>query len=98
MSATTVDITGWSAERVAGFLTAARGDSAAVEISLVTRSDGERQLSMSISDERPSDFTARQCQVCGAITIARVLPLDGLPTPKTLDAGDAPSNNGNAPH
>jgi hypothetical protein len=98
MSATTVDITGWSAERVAGFLAAARGDSAAVEISLVIRSDGEKQLSMSLSDERPSDFTARRGETCRSVTIARVLPLDGLPTPKTLDAGDAPSSNGNAPH
>src|SRR4051794_17917732 len=90
----TVDVTGWHPERVAGYIEAIRGNSANVQFELVIRHDGKKQLSMALTDEQPSDFTARRCETCRSVTIARVLALDGLPTPNTVDA---PSSNGNAP-
>jgi hypothetical protein len=88
---TYVDVTDWALAKIEGYLTAIRSDQAGVEISLVVHSDGERQMTMALSDERSSDFVAQQCQVCDAITVSKVLPIPDLPglnAPKTLDAGD----------
>jgi hypothetical protein len=89
-----IDVTGWHHERIAGFIEAIQGNSTAVEISLTVRDNGEQQLSMRLTGEPSSDFVARECQQCQSITVAKVLPLNGLPKPKTLDAAAAPGRNG----
>jgi hypothetical protein len=83
---TSVDITDWDPAKVEGFLTAIRSDQPGVEISVTFRSDGQQRMSMALSDERSSDYVARQCQVCEAITVAKVLPLGGIKGRKALSA------------
>jgi hypothetical protein len=87
MSATTIDVTTWHPERIAGFLEAIRGDHPSVEIECIVRhhdTDRIGQMSMSLSHDEPSDLVARECQQCRTTTVAKVLPLDGLLAPKTL--------------
>jgi hypothetical protein len=110
---TNIDVTDWALAKIEGYLTAIRSDDqVGVEISLIAHSDGERQMTMSVSDERSSDYVAHQCQVCDAITVSKVLPIPDLPglnAPKTLDGGDEtddepkrtydrPNGNGSHPH
>jgi hypothetical protein len=88
---TSIDVTDWALAKIEGYLTAIRSDDqVGVEISLIVHSDGERQMTMSLSDERCSDYVAHQCQVCDAITVSKVLPvpdLPGLKAHKTLSPG-----------
>jgi uncharacterized lipoprotein NlpE involved in copper resistance len=106
---TSVDITDWDPAKVEGFLTAIRSDQPGIEISVTFRSDGQQRMSMALSDERSSDYVAHQCQVCDAITVAKVLPLDGIKGHKALKAltaaGESDSErepahspNGDGPH
>jgi hypothetical protein len=103
---TTVDITDWHNERIAGFLEAIKGDhpNAAIEC-IVRHHDTDRvgQLSLSLTDEPASDFTARRCETCQTITVSKIIPLASLKTPKTLDAAaergeDSPNCDGPHPH
>ena len=75
---TSVDITDGDPAKVEGFLTAIRSDQPGIEISVTFRSDGQQRMSMALSDERSSDYVAHRCQACDAITVAKVLPLDGI--------------------
>ena len=103
---TSVDITDWDPAKVEGFLTALRSDQPGIEISVTFRSDGQRRMSMALSDERSSDYVAHRCQACDAITVAKVLPLDGIKGHKALTAAGesdserepAHSPNGDGPH
>jgi hypothetical protein len=83
---TSIDVTDWAPAKVEGFLTAIRSDQPGIEISVTLRSDGQQQMSMALSDERASDYVAHQCQVCDAITVAKVLPLDRIKGRKALKA------------
>ena len=106
---TSVDITDGDPAKVEGFLTAIRSDQPGIEISVTFRSDGQRRMSMALSDERSSDYVAHRCQVCDAITVAKVLPLDGIKghrhSRQLTAAGESDSErepahspNGDAPH
>jgi hypothetical protein len=99
---TSIDVTDWALAKIEGYLTAIKSDEqAGVEISLIVHSDGERQMTMSLSDERSSDYVAHQCQVCDAITVSKVLPIPDLPglnAPKTLDVGDETDDDPNRTH
>jgi hypothetical protein len=62
---TSVDITDWHPERIAGFVEAIKGDHPSVEIECIVRhhdTDRAGQMSMSLSDEPASDFVARRCE------------------------------------
>jgi hypothetical protein len=83
---TSVDVTDWDPAKVEGFLTAIRSDQPGIEISVTFRSDGQQRMSMALSDERSSYYVAQRCQVCEAITVAKVLPLDGIKGRKALTA------------
>jgi hypothetical protein len=83
---TSVDITEWHPQKVEGVLTAIRSDLPGVEISVTLRSNGEQQMCMALNDERSSDCVAHQCHVCDAITVAKVLLLDGIKGRKALKA------------
>jgi uncharacterized protein VirK/YbjX len=89
---TSVDITGWHHERVAGFVEAIKGDYPSVEIEFVLRhhdTDREGQLSLSLSNDEPTDeLVARQCQQCQTVTVSKVLPLASLKGPKALSAAE----------
>ena len=104
-----VDITDWDPAKVEGLLTALRSDQPGIEISVTFRSDGQQRMSMALSDERSSDYVAHRCQACDAITVAKVLPLDGIAGREALKAltaaGESDSEpepahspNGDGPH
>jgi hypothetical protein len=105
MSATTIDVTTWHPERIAGFLEAFRGDHPSVEIECIVRhhdTDRIGQLSMSLSHDEPSDLIARECQQCQTTTVSKVLPITSLEAPKTLAEETAepthdPNLNGDTP-
>jgi hypothetical protein len=95
---TAVDITDWHPERVAGFVEAIRGNHPSIEIEFVLKGDHEGRLSMSLTDEAPTDdFTARQCQRCQTVTVSKVLSLDSLKAPKKIEAAADEHRNGNGP-
>jgi hypothetical protein len=96
-SATTTDITGWSIDRVAGYLEAIRGDSTAVDVSITVRTDGERRMTMALTDEPPAEYVLHRCQACDAVTAAKVLPLPDLPGLKTPMALTAAGESNSEP-
>jgi hypothetical protein len=80
---TSVNITGWHPERVAGLVEAIRGDHPSVEIAAVLRHHDtarEGQLSLSLSHDEPTDLVARRCETCQTVTVSQVLPLAALKT------------------
>jgi hypothetical protein len=104
---TSVNITGWHPERVAGFVEAIRGDHPSIEIEAVLRhhdTDRVGQLSLSLSNDEPTDLVARRCGTCQTVTVTQVLPLAALktlgPAGETDDEpeGTHDRRNGNGPH
>jgi hypothetical protein len=86
---TSIDVTDWHTEWIAGFLEAIKGDHPSVEIECIVRhhdTDHAGQLSMSLTDKPASDFTARQCQQCQTVTVSKIIPLASLKGHKALDA------------
>ena len=82
---TSVNITGWHPERVAGFVEAIRGDHPSIEIEFVLRhhdTDRQGQLSLSLSHDEPTDLVARRCETCQTVTVSQIPPLATL---KALD-------------
>ena len=97
----TIDITGWDPRKVEGYLQAVRGDTTAVEVSLVVDTDGQQQMVMALTDDPASDYVARRCEVCQSVTAAKVLPIPNLPglnAPKTLDVGDETDDESKRTH
>jgi hypothetical protein len=107
---TSIDVTDWAPAKVEGFLTAIRSDQPGVEISVTIHSDGQQRMAMALSDEPTGEYVARRCEVCQSITVAKVLPLDGIKARKALKvlnaAGETDSKpipthdhrNGDGPH
>jgi len=99
---TSVDITEWDNEKVAGYITATRNYGTAIQLSLVLHDDGARQLFVDVADDEHADLVARRCEACSAITVAKVIPLDGLLAPKALaeendDNPEQTNRNGDTP-
>jgi hypothetical protein len=86
---TSIDVTDWHIERIAGFLEAIKGDHPSVEIECIARhhdTDRAGQMSMSLSDEPASDFIARRCGTCQTVTVSKIISLASLKGYKALGA------------
>ena len=98
---TSVDITEWHPERIAGFVEAIKGDHPSVEIECVLRHhdmDRVGQLSLSLTDKPASDFTARQCQQCQTVTVSKIIPLASLKGYQALEPAGEPDDEPKRTH